>query len=152
MAQNQDLVDSLNELVQINNDRIRGYQSSIDNVQDAKLADLFRHMILQSQKFRSELADHIVRMDGKAVEEATSTDLSSKFHRAWIDIKASVADNKKATVLSSVEFGEGIAVDAYEDAIEDEDVPSHIKGVLQNQLTELRAARDQVKALHEAVE
>ncbi|MCY7350220.1 MAG: PA2169 family four-helix-bundle protein [Cytophagaceae bacterium] len=152
MAQNQDIVDSLNDLVQINNDRIRGYQSSVDNVQDAELADLFRHMIVQSQKFRSELADHIVRLDGKAVEEATSTDLSSKFHRAWLDIKASIFDNKKATVLSSVEFGEGAAVDAYEEALDDDDLPSHVKDVVQNQLTELRTALDKVKALHEAAD
>lgn len=149
MNTNQEIIDSLNELVQINNDRIRGYESSIDNVEDKALAGQFRQFIVQSQKFRSELADHVVRLDGHAVTDATTTDLASKFHRAWLDIKASVSDNEKAAVLGSVEFGENAAVKAYEDALEEDHLPAYVKEVIQAQLADLRAARDQVVVLKE---
>jgi uncharacterized protein (TIGR02284 family) len=148
MITNEEIVDSLNELVKINNDRIQGYEKAVEDTEDKELDNLFRHMIIQSQQFRSELADHIVRIDGTAVSDATSTDLSSKIHRAWIDIKAAVSGKDLDTVLSSVEFGENAAVDAYEDAIAKDHIPAYIKEVLQTQLTQLKEARDRVLALH----
>jgi len=147
MIKNDEIVDSLNDLVKINNDRIQGYEKAVEDTQDADLDSLFRHMIIQSQQFRSELADHIVRIDGLAVSDATSSDLSSKIHRAWIDIKAAVTGKDRSTVLSSVEFGENAAVEAYKDAVEKDHIPAYIKEVLQKQLTELEAARDRVLAL-----
>jgi uncharacterized protein (TIGR02284 family) len=147
MIKNEEIVESLNELVKINNDRIQGYEKAVEDTEDTQLDCLFRQMIVQSQNFRSQLADHIVRIDGRAVTDATSTDFSSKIHRAWIDIKAAVTGKDRDTVLSSVEFGESAAIEAYEDAIEDDHLPAYIKEQLQSQLTELRSALDQVKML-----
>lgn len=148
MSKNEDIVESLNDLVKINNDRIMGYEKAVEDTEDSQLDSLFRQMIVQSQNFRSQLADHIVRIDGKAVSDATSTDTSSKIHRAWIDIKAAFTGKDKDTVLSSVEFGENAAIEAYEDAIEEKHIPAYIKEQLQNQLTELKGALDKIKAIH----
>ncbi len=148
MMKNEDIVESLNDLVKINNDRIQGYEKAVEDTDDTQLDSLFRQMIVQSQNFRSQLADHIVRIDGTAVTDATSTDVGSKIHRAWIDIKAAVTGKDKGTVLSSVEFGENAAIEAYEDAIESDKLPAYIKEQLQAQLTELRSALAQMKSLH----
>lgn len=150
MIKNSEIVDVLNELVKINNDRIQGYEKAVEDNEDQQLDDLFRHYIIQSQGFRSQLAEHIVRIDGTAVSDATSTDLSSKIHRAWIDIKAALTGKDRNTILSSVEFGESAAVEAYQEAVEKEHLPAYIKEDLQKQLTELRAAHDRVKALQTA--
>ena len=147
MIKNQEIVDDLNDLVKINNDRIQGYEKAIDDTEDPQLDDLFRHYVVQSQKFRSQLAEHIVRIDGLAVSDATSTDVSSKIHRAWIDIKSALTGKDRATVLSSVEFGENAAVEAYQDAIEKDHIPAYIKEDLSSQLTELKTAYEKVKAL-----
>ena len=147
MIKNEEIVEDLNDLVKINNDRIMGYEKAIEDNEDAQLDDLFRHYVIQSQKFRSQLAEHIVRIDGKAVTDATSTDISSKVHRAWIDIKSAVTGKDRNTVLSSVEFGENMAVEAYTDAIEKDHIPAYIKEELSTQLNELKAAHDKMKAL-----
>jgi uncharacterized protein (TIGR02284 family) len=147
MSNNEEIVDELNELVKINNDRIQGYMKAVEDNDDPQLDGLFNEMIVQSQTFRSQLADHIVRIDGSAVSDATTTDLSSKVHRAWIDIKTAITGKDRDTVLSSVTFGENAAVEAYEDAIEDDDLPAYIKEDLMNQLTQLKAARDKMEAL-----
>ncbi|GAB3899167.1 PA2169 family four-helix-bundle protein [Larkinella knui] len=147
MITNKEIVDSLNDLVKINNDRIQGYEKSVEDTDDANLDDIFRHNIIQSQQFRSELADHIVRIDGTGVSDATSTDVSSKIHRAWIDIKSALTSKDDQAVLSSVEFGENAAIEAYEEAIEKDHIPAYIREVLQNQLNQLKIARDRVVAL-----
>ncbi|GAB3963885.1 PA2169 family four-helix-bundle protein [Spirosoma terrae] len=150
MITNQEIVDDLNDLVKINNDRIHGYEDAIKDSEDAQLNELFRHMVIQSEQFRSQLADHIVRIDGTGVADIDSTDLSSKLHRAWIDIKSAITGKDRAAILSSVEFGENAAVEAYEDAIAKDHIPAYIKEDLQKQLSELKGAHDKIKGLHQA--
>lgn len=150
MIKNEEIVDDLNDLVKINNDRIQGYEKAIEDNEDPQLDDLFRHYVIQSQNFRSQLADHIVRIDGLAVSDATSTDVSSKIHRAWIDIKQAITGKDRNTVLSSVEFGENAAVEAYQDAIDKDHIPAYIKEDLKKQLTELQSALDKIKSLESA--
>ncbi|GAB4022239.1 ferritin-like domain-containing protein [Spirosoma koreense] len=150
MITNKEIVEDLNDLVKINNDRINGYEDAIKDNEDAQLNELFRHMILQSEQFRSQLADHIVRIDGSAVPDIDTTDLTSKLHRAWIDIKSAVTGKNRSTILSSVEFGENAAVGAYEDAIAKDHIPAYIKEDLQKQLTELKGAYDKIKGLEQA--
>lgn len=147
MITNKEIVDDLNDLVKINNDRMQGYEKAIEDNEDTQLDDLFRHYVIQSQNFRSQLADHIVRIDGQAVSDATSTDVSSKLHRAWIDIKSALTGKDRDTVLSSVEFGESAAVEAYEDAIENDNIPAYIKEDLQKQLSELKASHAKIKSM-----
>ncbi|MBC8152544.1 MAG: PA2169 family four-helix-bundle protein [Bacteroidetes bacterium] len=150
MITNKEIEKDLNDLVVINNDRIQGYKKAIEDTEDAELSDLFRHFIIQSEQFRSQLADHIVRIDGTGVSDATSTDVGSKIHRAWIDIKAAVTGKDRNTVLSSVEFGETAAIEAYKDAIEKDHLPAYIKEDLTKQLGELNGAYAKVKALHQS--
>lgn len=147
MITNKEIVDDLNDLVKINNDRMQGYEKAIEDNEDPQLDDLFRHYVVQSQTFRSQLADHIVRIDGLAVSDATSTDVSSKLHRAWIDIKSALTGKDRDSVLSSVEFGESAAVEAYEDAIESDNIPAYIKEDLEKQLTELKASHAKIKSM-----
>ncbi|CCH02474.1 Protein of unknown function DUF2383 [Fibrella aestuarina BUZ 2] len=147
MIKNDDIVEDLNELVKINNDRIQGYMKAVEDTEDTQLDHLFNEMIVQSQNFRSQLADHIVRIDGSAVSDATTTDVSSKIHRAWIDIKSALTGKDRDTVLSSVTFGENAAVEAYESAIENDKLPAYIKEDLTSQLSQLKAAREKMEAL-----
>ena len=150
MITNKEIVDDLNDLVKINNDRIQGYEKAIEDNKDADLDDLFRHYVIQSQNFRSQLADHIVRIDGLAVSDVMSTDVTSKLHRAWIDIKSALTGKDRNSVLSSVEFGENAAVEAYEDAVAKDHIPAYIKEDLQKQLSELKTSSDKIKSLEKA--
>jgi uncharacterized protein (TIGR02284 family) len=147
MSTNKEIVDDLNDLVKINNDRMQGYEKAIEDNEDPQLDDLFRHYVIQSQNFRSQLADHIVRIDGLAVSDVTSTDTTSKLHRAWIDIKSSLTGKDRDSVLNSVEFGESAAVEAYEDAIENDNIPAYIKEDIEKQLTELKASHAKIKSM-----
>ena len=147
MIKNEEIVEDLNELVKINNDRIQGYMKAMEDTKEMQLDHLFNEMIVQSQNFRSQLADHIVRIDGSAVSDATSTDISSKIHRAWIDIKAAITGKDRDTILSSVTFGENAAVEAYESAVEKDHLPAYIKEDLSTQLSALKTARDKMEAL-----
>ncbi|MGA0558383.1 ferritin-like domain-containing protein [Larkinella sp. VNQ87] len=148
---NDEIVDSLNELVKINNDRINGFEKAAEDIEDPELASLFKNLTSQSRKFRSQLADDIVRMGG-VVPGIDETSTGSKIHRAWIDIKSTFTGKDRNSVLESCVFGENAAVEEYEEVLDDEEIPSYIRQTLNTQLDELRQTRDQIVTLRDVTE
>jgi len=148
---NDELVDTLNELVKINNDRIQGFEKAADDIEDPQLASIFRNLTAQSRKFRSQLADDIGRMGGltPGIEE-TST--GSKIHRTWIDIKSTFTGKDRNSVLDSCVFGENSAVEEYEEVLEQDEMPAYLRDTLTAQLAELRQTRDQIVTLRDVTE
>lgn len=106
----------LNTLVEINNDRLLGYQAAFDDTEDADLKKLFAQFSLTSKKCKQELEAEIIKMGGTATEEAHA---SGNLHRAWMDLKAAVTGKSRSTILSSCEFGENAAIDTYDKALSD---------------------------------
>ncbi|WP_128545009.1 ferritin-like domain-containing protein [Larkinella soli] len=148
MITNDEITDVLNDLVKINNDRINGFEKAAEDIEDPALADLFRQLTTQSRKFRSQIADDIVRMGG-TVPGVEETSAGSKLHRAWIDIKSTFTGHDRNAVLDSCVFGENAAVEEYEEALDEEDLPGYIRETLSSQLSELRATRDQIATLRD---
>ena len=106
----------LNSLVEINNDRLLGYQVAFNDTDEADLKTLFAQFSLTSQNCKKELIAEIIKMGGKPTEEVhTSGDL----HRAWMDLKATLSGNDRVTILNSCEFGENVAIDTYDKALTD---------------------------------
>lgn len=141
--------DVLNDLIQINNDRIAGYEKAIEELDgtNTDLAALFQDMIAESRQCVVELADQ-VRMEGEPVE--TSTTASGKIYRAWMDVKALFGGNDRKTILSNCEGGEDAAQRAYESAEAVEDLPPATKILISKQRQQLKVSHDRIKALRDA--
>ena len=88
--------EMLNDLLQINNDRIVGYQKAIDELkpEDSDLKVLFTRYISQSRENATELTTEITRLDGKPTDGTTN---SGKIYRVWMDLKAAIAGKDRKT-------------------------------------------------------
>ncbi len=141
-------VEILNDLVEINNDRIVGYERALGELKDsdADLKALFTSMIDESRKIRIDLAGEVQALGGE-FEAGTTT--SGKLYRAWMDVKAVFTGHDRHAVLSNCEFGEDAAQKAYKDALQ-EDLPGYIRTSLEAQKSMLRASHDKIKALRDA--
>ncbi|MEO5594567.1 MAG: PA2169 family four-helix-bundle protein [Chitinophagaceae bacterium] len=141
-------VEILNDLVEINNDRIVGYERALGETKDtdADLKSLFTSMIDESRKIRIDLAGEVQALGG---EFEAGTTASGKLYRAWMDVKAVFTGHDRHTVLSNCEFGEDAAQKAYKDALK-EDLPGYIRTTLEAQKQMLRASHDKIKALRDA--
>ncbi|HYH55824.1 MAG TPA: PA2169 family four-helix-bundle protein [Anseongella sp.] len=149
MNQTAEMIDQLNKLVTINNDRIEGYRKASEETSNADLKILFGQYAEQSVRFRNELAAEITALGGE-VEEGTST--SGKIYRAWMDVRHAMSNNDKKAVLKSCEYGEDVALEAYNEVL-DGDVPyaPAFRVRLENQRSELRDAHDSIKSLRDVV-
>ena len=138
----------LNDLVEINNDRINGYEKGIAELKegDEDLKALFISMIDESRQCKMELATEI-EVNGAAVENSTTN--SGKIYRAWMDIKAVFTGHDRKTVLANCEFGEDAAQKAYKSALEEEELPAYLRAIITEQQTKLKASHDRIKALRD---
>jgi len=139
----------LNDLIQINNDRIEGYQKAIEELKatDTDLTNLFTGFITQSQKLKSELETEVSTL-GEEIDMGTTT--SGKIYRAWMDIKAAFTGKDRQTVLNNCEFGEDAAQKAYRDAEKSEDLLPNARMLITNQKLELKSSHDKVKILRDS--
>jgi uncharacterized protein (TIGR02284 family) len=144
----KETIEVLNDLVQINNDRIEGYERAIKDLsdEDADLKDLFRDMIGESHSIKMALGTEIQALGG---DIDTGTTGSGKIYRAWMAVKAVFTGHDRHTVLVNCEYGEDAAQKAYDSAIVTEGVPAYIRELITDQKRALRVSHDEIKALRD---
>lgn len=155
MNSNEKLTDVLNDLIRINNDRVAGYEKAADEVSnyDADLVAMFKNMADDSREYAAELSKQ-VRMLGEEPVEGTTG--SGKIYRIWMDVKATFAGKDRQSILSSCEYGEDAAQDAYQSALEsDAAMNPEIRQMITGQKENLKMAHDIVKKyrdLHDVIQ
>lgn len=143
-------IEILNDLVEINNDRIIGYERAIKELKDGDddLKILFEGMIDESRTTRNALGKEVQVLGGE-MESGTSTTNSGKIYKAWMDVKALFSGHDRQTVLNNCEFGEDAAQKAYATALTDEELPAYLRELLSKQKQTLKASHDEIKALRD---
>jgi uncharacterized protein (TIGR02284 family) len=152
MAMNEKTVEILNDLIQINYDRVRGYEKAAEetNSSDADLRALFTDFANDSRGFAAELSSLVKGLGGEPSSDSTQR---GKIYRAWMDVKAVVTGSNRKAILGSCEYGEDAAQRAYERALEDsEELPADIRQEITSQKDKLRQGHDRVKAMRDSQE
>lgn len=154
METNESLVEVLNDLIRINNDRIDGYEKALEEVEDIDLdlRGIFQKMANESREYVQELSREVAALGG---EVASGTTNSGKIYRVWMDIKATFTGHDRTSVLESCEYGEDAAQEAYDDALAtDADLPVDIRQIITNQKSSLLESHNLIKKyrdMHQAI-
>jgi uncharacterized protein (TIGR02284 family) len=140
----------LNSLIEINNDRVEGYERASKETEETDLKQLFSQLIQTSHKCKTELVNEVLKGGGRPNEGTTT---SGKFFRAWMDIKAALTGKDRKTILNSCEFGEDAAIETYEIALRNEvaDLSEEHHAMISNQLSFIRADHDKIKRLRDTL-
>lgn len=150
MEQATKTAEVLNDLIEINNDRIEGYTRALEETkaEDADLKALFENYVQQTRGFNDELSSEVIKY-GEAPEEGTR--LTGKLHRLWLDVKATFTGHDRKSILEECERGEDASKRAYEAALEDAaELPPDIVNIIQRQASEQREGHDKIKALRDS--
>ncbi len=154
MTTNEKLTEVLNDLIQINNDRITGYEKASEESEkfDVDLKAIFNKMADESRKYKSELVEVVNKLGG---EPANGTTGLGKIYRVWMDVKATFTGHDRQSVLESCEFGEDAAQKAYKDALaSDAEIDAETRQLITSQQSSLKTSHDLIKKyrdLHKAV-
>ena len=150
MVINEKLVEVLNDLVEINNDRIAGYEKASGETKniDVDLQALFKKMADDSRKYKSELVNEVSRLGGQPSKGTTT---SGKVYRVWMDVKATFSGKDRQSILESCEFGEDAAQKAYNLALEsDAEINVATRQLITSQKSSLKASHDTIKKYRDA--
>jgi uncharacterized protein (TIGR02284 family) len=145
MAQNKGIIEVLNDLIRINNDRTAGYTRAAEDTKivDVDLRNIFERMADESRQNAIELTAQVGRLGG---EPATGTTASGKIYRAWMNVKDMFTGKDRHALLASCEYGEDAAQRAYEDALaSDAPLPTDIRQLIVSQKSSLKNSHDLVK-------
>ncbi len=154
MATNEKLVEVLNDLIEINNDRITGYEKAVEETKDidVDLKAVFNKMADESRKYKTELTSEVSRLGGEAAQGTTNL---GKIYRVWMDVKATFTGKDRQSVLEACEFGEDAAQKAYRDALaSDAEIDADTRQLITDQQSSLKTSHDIIKKyrdMHKAV-
>ncbi len=146
---NEKEIESMNQLIEYNNDRTNGYQKAATETDHADLKQLFNKYSAQSTQFGSQLHQRVLSLGG---EPATGTTNSGKIYRAWMDVKAALTGKDRKAVLNSCEFGEDVALHSYGDALKTPELSVESRSLIEQQSHHIREAHNEIKNLRDQAE
>lgn len=137
----------IGDLIEINNDRVAGFEKVIEDINDENvdLKTIFSEYAQQSRKYVQELS----ALAGSAPHLEDDKSVSGTLHRAWIDVKALFGGSDRASILSEAERGEDAIKKAYQDALSDSNLPLQAQDLIRIQSQGINVAHDRIKALRD---
>ena len=154
MEKNEKLIEVLNGIIEINNDRVNGYEKAVEESKDldVDLKTIFNGMASESRKYAGELSKIVSESGGTPADGTTN---SGKVYRVWMDIKTMFSGHNRQSLLELCEFGEDAAQKAYTAALaSDAEISADIRQLITGQQGKLKTSHDIIKKyrdLHQAV-
>ena len=146
-ATNDDVISTLNNLIETCKDGQDGFKQSAEGVTDSSLKSLFYELGQQRAQFAGELQTLVRELGG---DPEKSGSVTGSLHRGWINIKSAVTGQDNGAILNEAERGEDVAKKAYKDAL-DQNLPANVRNVVQTQYSKVQTAHDKVRDLRDAV-
>lgn len=148
MSANTHTTSTLNDLIETLKDGQEGFKAASEQVKRADLKALFAEYSAQRSQFAAEL-QNLDRQYGETHPPDSGT-VAGAAHRGWINIKSKLTGQDDHAVLAECERGEDVAVSAYKDALNDEELAPAAYEVLRTQFADVKAAHDRIKTLRDA--
>lgn len=136
----------LNNLLEINNERIEIYKTAKKVTEENDLKDLFSEFQKTSAIFKSELVEELQKMGVVPVDVARNNSL---LVRLWINFKSKLFGQEREDILNTLEYNEFVAIKSYKDTLSDnlEYLTAELHIMLKSQQLLLTAHHDKVKKL-----
>ena len=146
-ADNDEVIDTLNELLESCRDGEYGFMTSAEH---ATSADLKTTLLRHSDECRTsglELQTLIRQLGGEPDEGGS---MSGALHRGWVSVRGTLSGYSDEAMLDECERGEDSAVARYRKALK-QSLPAAIRGVVERQSQGAQRNHDQIKAMRDAL-
>jgi uncharacterized protein (TIGR02284 family) len=143
-------IEILNDLIEINNDRIEAYRLALRDLkeEDQTFAPLFLKMMDESTKNNRALSREVGILGGEA---ESGTSLEGKIYRAWMNVKTAFMGKSSLHILENCEVIEDATLDAYRAAIQCEELSDYLREMISDQLDALLHAHDNIKKIRDTL-
>ena len=146
---NDDIIDTLNDLIETSKDGEYGFRTSAEYLKDTTLKQTFTTRAEECRQAAAELQAMVVRFGGKAEDGGSA---AGALHRGWVAVKGVLAGYTDKAILEETERGEDTALASYRKAL-DKSLPPDVRAVVERQYEgvkrnhlQVRTLRDQARA------
>jgi uncharacterized protein (TIGR02284 family) len=144
---NDDVVDTLNDLLESCRDGEFGYRECAEHVKAQDLKTVLQRHEQACRDAGLELQALIVQMGGKADEGGSMT---GALHRGWVSVRGTLMSNSDQAMLDECERGEDSALASYRKALKKQ-LPERVRTVVQRQSDGAQRNHDQIKAMRDSL-
>lgn len=142
----KDTVNVLQGILEKNYDAEKGYTKAMKDAKTTALKGFLQQQAAQRSRFATAIDYQLRQLNETPIESGSVT---GTLHRAWIDIKSSVAGNDDEAVLEEVIRGEKASVEEYQDVLKNNTLSPTITEELQSQLGDIQSTLNRVKKLED---
>lgn len=141
---NNKVRNALNELINNNTDAKDGFDELAHAADDINTRNLMYSYAKDRVGFVDTLKARLEELGGHPHKKFNILD---DLHRAWIDVKVNNSDDYVEAIIEEVLRGEKIAIEDYEDILENVEMDGDTKALLIGQLAVIKERYNQLEAL-----
>ena len=144
---NDEVIDTLNDLLESCRDGEYGFNTSAEHTQSADLKTMLMRHAGECREAGLELQTLIRQLGGEADEGGS---MSGALHRGWVSVRGMLSGYSDLAMLEECERGEDAAVARYRKALK-QNLPSSIRTVVERQAQGAQRNHDQVNAMRDSL-
>jgi uncharacterized protein (TIGR02284 family) len=140
-----DIVDTLNDLIETCKDGEYGFRTSAEYIRTADTQQFFQLRAEECRAAAAELQSLVLQNGGKAEQSGS---MAGAAHRGWVAVKGTLAGYTEKAILEETERGEDTALERYRAAL-DKSLPPQVRSVVERQYEGVKRNHAQVRALRD---
>jgi len=137
-------VKVLNSLIETTLDSAHGYNEAAENAQEGQLKTMFAERARRRQDLAAELQQEVRSFGGEPERDQSAL---GKAHNKFVDLKTAITGGSEKAVIDEVERGEDVIKAKFEEALQDDDLPTEARQVVSRAFASIRDDHDQISAL-----
>jgi uncharacterized protein (TIGR02284 family) len=141
-----DVVDTLNDLIETCKDGEYGFRECADRTKTAQLKQTLNARAEECARGASELQALVLQFGGTPDSDGSAT---GSLHRGWVAVRNAVTSDSDLRMLEECERGEDAAEARYRKALKDEGLPASVRAVVERQLEGVRRNHQMIKGLRD---
>lgn len=142
----EQMINQLNDLIRICRDGQKGYREAAQNVTGSDYLTIFEEYSKQRAEFANELAGVVISLNGTPDNDPN---MMSALHRFLIDLRATLTNGDPAAILAECIRGEEVALNAYNEALQNDVLSGLSHEVVQRQSNLIDDALKRMQLLRE---
>lgn len=146
MVNNDEVIDTLNDLLETCRDGEYGFNTSAEHAKSAEFKSMLMRHAGECRDAGLELQT-LIRELGGEVDDGGS--VSGALHRGWVAVRGVLSGYSDQAMLDECERGEDYAVASYRKALK-QNLPAAVLSVVERQAQGTQRNHDQIKAIRDS--
>ena len=142
----KEIEDNLNDIIQKNEDAIKGYEKASENAKEIGLQSYFRNKAKERRNFLVELKTAVPSLQTRDKVDGSA---AGSMHRTWMDIKAFFSSDNDEAMLEEAIRGDKAAVEEYDEVLADGQLPMEASNVIRQQRDWIREDLEKIKTMED---